>query len=395
MYRVPQRSDPRRRRPASLRAGAILIAAAILLPLPLDAQVVRVARAENLRIEPNGALIGTLEPGVELRLIETRDTWVQAEIEGWVWARSLQVADQGELDVVVSLEGGENLRERPQGPALAFLQEGAFLEELERIPGWILVRRRGWIWRASIEIDESVTLPATIERIGSEGPPASAGPTTAAPTTAAPDPAAGEQAESSGAASSTAGGPAGTAVDSVGASAVRPFTIDPGTVVRRAPDGDTLTVVEEPGRVAVVGSEGGWARVLIEGWVRLPEGMQVALSAAGAMSDGAGGLSLADVVANPAVATGALVAWELQFISLERASPGRPEFTEGEAYLLMRPATEGTGRFVYVVVPESAVEAAEEFVPLERLEVRGRVRTGASAVTGGPVLELVEMTRRR
>ena len=186
--------------------------------------------------------------------------------------------------------------------------------------------------------------------------------------------------------------------DSAAVPTVRPFRIESGTVVRRAPDGDTLAVVDEPGRVAIVGSEGEWARVLIEGWVRLPEGTAVPETGGGLPtgSRAAGdGLSLEDVVRDPAMAVGSLVTWELQFISLERAGQGRPEFAEGEAYMLTRPSGEGTGRFVYVVVPEAAVEEAGEFVPLERLEVRGRIRTGASAVTGGPVLDLVEMTRRR
>jgi hypothetical protein len=346
-------------------------------PATLGAQVVRVANGENLRVEPNGGLIGALEAGTELRLVETRDTWVQAELEGWVWARSLQVVDRDGLDLVVSLEGGENLRERPQGAALAFLQEGALLEELERIPGWILVRRRGWIWRASVEIDESVTLPVETGRVGTGMSLDSTPPSTSGPDSTAPAP-----------------GAQGAGGDSTNVSAIRPFRIEPGTVVRRTPDGDTLAVVDEPGRVAIVGSEGAWARVLFEGWVRLPEGVEVG-PVAGPARSGADGLSIEDVVANPGSAAGALVTWELQFISLERAGAGRPEFSAGEAYLLMRPAREGTGRFVYVVVPESAVQGAQAFVPLQRLEVRGRVRSGASPVTGGPVLDLVEMTRRR
>lgn len=379
MYRVPQRYDPRRGWVAALLACLSLASLSLLSPAVAEAQVVRTTRAENLRIEPNGALIAALEPVTELRLLETRDTWVHAELEGWVWARSLQVVDRDGFDLVVSLEGGENLRERPQGPALAFLQEGALLEELERIPGWILVRRRGWIWRASVEIDESVQLPVETARPGS-GAPAGAG--------------SGGEARTPPASSPAPAGTGATGVDSAGMSAVRPFRIEPGTVVRRTPDGDTLAVVDEPGRVAIVGSEGEWARVLIEGWVRLPEGTEVRPTGDRPPA-GPGGLGLDDVVADPASATGALVTWTLQFISLERAGTGRPEFSQGEAYLLMRPASEGTGRFVYVVIPESAVEQAEDFVPLERLEVVGRIRTGASAVTGGPVLDLVEMTRRR
>lgn len=399
MYCVLQRSDPPVRWIAALLACLLLA-----LPASLDAQVVRLQTPENFRIEPNGALLGALEAGIELPLRDTRDTWVEAELEGWVWARSLQVVDRDGFDLVVSAEGGENIRERPQGAELGRLEEGALLQELERIPGWILVRRRGWVWRASVEIDETVeTRPAA---------PVGAGASAQTPTSGA------GSSEPAGATGGAAGqGADGTpsadrAADSVAALAVRPFTIEPGTVVRRSPDGETLAVVEEPGRVAVVGSEGEWARVLIEGWVRLPEGTTVSPVAGGPPSSSAGTdprsgsalsspgsppstLGIEGVVADPSAAAGATVEWDLQFISLERAGPGRPEFSEGEAYLLMRPAGEGTGRFVYVVIPDANVATAEDFVPLERLAVRARVRTGASTVTGGPVLDLIEMTRRR
>ncbi|HKK93706.1 MAG TPA: hypothetical protein VJ925_09735, partial [Longimicrobiales bacterium] len=353
MHRVLQRSGP----PG--RCIAALLACLLLLPLSADAQVVRLQGPENFRIEPNGALLGALEAGIELPLRDTRDTWVEAELEGWVWARSLQIVDRDGFDLVVSAEGGENIRVRPQGAELGRLDEGALLEELERIPGWILVRRRGWIWRASVEIDETVETPVET-RPSAQSPP---------PDVPADQPEAGSD-------TSRGTSPGSSADDPAGVLPVRPFTIEPGTVVRRSPGGETLAVVEEPGRVAIVGSEGEWARVLIEGWVRLPEGTIVPpMAGASPTTSGppvragsaASGLGIDDVVANPEAALGTAVEWELQFISLERAGPGRPEFAEGEAYLLMRPAGAGTGRFVYVVIPDASVPAAEDFVPLERL----------------------------
>lgn len=388
MHCVLQRSDPPGR-----WITALLACLLFALPASSHAQAVRLQTSENLRIEPNGALLGALEAGVELPLIDARDTWVEAELEGWVWARSLQVDARDGFDLVVSLEGGENIRARPQGPALGRLEEGTLLEELERIPGWILVRRRGWIWRASVEIDE--TAEVALETRPATGPPQ--------PNTGGAD-----SREESGATGVAPGASGRDAPSEVLGSlpTVRPFRVEPGTVVRRAPGGDTLALVEEPGRVAIVGSEGEWARVLIEGWVRLPEGTTLPAGSAapqtsaesGSMTapgGGPSGLSLDAVASDPTAAQGAMVEWDLQFISLERAGPGRPDFSEGEAYLLMRPAGEGTGRFVYVVVSDANVEVAEDFVPLERLGVRARIRSGASAVTGGPVLDLIEMTRRR
>ncbi|MDT8370339.1 MAG: hypothetical protein RQ745_14115, partial [Longimicrobiales bacterium] len=107
------------------------------------------------------------------------------------------------------------------------------------------------------------------------------------------------------------------------------------------------------------------------------------------------GLTLEEVRADPVGSRGAIVTWELQKISLERADAGRVEFAAGEPYLLMRPADLGTGRFVYVTIPEGSVQDAQDFAPLERFTVRGRVRAGASPITGGPVIELIEMVRSR
>jgi len=319
---------------------------------------------DNFRVEPNQAVIATLDVGTRLAWVQTLDTWIEADLEGWVWTQSLQASDRDGYDLVVSASGGENIRERPQGDVLARLEEGTLLEELERIPGWILVRRRGYVWGASAQIDESASVPLDVGSVS-----------TPAQRTAPSD-------------------EANSTEETRSAGASEPFAVTPGTVVRVAPGGDTLLRVTDDARVAIVGSEGGWARILVEGWVRIPEGASVDARPE-AMPAGPEGPEIAAVLADPTGSVGAIVSWELQFISLERASELRTEFTPDEPYLLMRPTGESTGRFVYVAVPEANVAEAENFVPLERFTVRGRVRSGASAVSGGPVLDLIEMTRRR
>jgi hypothetical protein len=86
------------------------------------------------------------------------------------------------------------------------------------------------------------------------------------------------------------------------------------------------------------------------------------------------------------------VSWELQFISLERAERIRTDFFEGEPFLLTRPV-EGEGPFVYVAVPTRRLGELEGLVPLERITVTGRIRVGASALTGSPILDLVDLQR--
>jgi len=77
---------------------------------------------------------------------------------------------------------------------------------------------------------------------------------------------------------------------------------------------------------------------------------------------------------------------------MERAEKIRTDFYEGEPFLLARTSTSGRS-FVYVAVPPDRLGAVEGLIPLERVNVVGRIRTGAAALTGNPILDLIELTR--
>lgn len=335
------------------RWSRVSAAALTLLVLPLipaagvDAQAGRaeVAQEENLRAEPNGVVVAVLEPGLSLELVRESGNWAEVVVEGWVWAESLLARSGGSYDLTVSADGGENLRSRPQGTIVARLEEGTLLEELERRPGWIRVRRQAWIWKASIDVD------------------------------AAPVPEA--------AAGSDAGGGRGSATP--GASSA--FRAGVASPVLTSPDGDTLALLRPGSELAVTGRQGNWARVRVEGWVWSPPG-EVSEGEAG---EAALNITLADVLGAPEAYVGRLVTWELQFVSLEAAEVVRTDFYEGEPFLLTRPAGQAATRFVYVAVPPEQIAAAQRLTPLERIRVVGRIRTGASALTGAPILDLVEL----
>ena len=53
------------------------------------------------------------------------------------------------------------------------------------------------------------------------------------------------------------------------------------------------------------------------------------------------------------------------------------------------------GSYVYVALPPEQLALALTLTPLERIAVLGRVRVSASALTGSPILELVELRRTR
>jgi hypothetical protein len=309
--------------------------------------VARVRTSENIRRVPNGEVLARVEPGATFTVVGRQDRWLQVDMEGWVWSRSLQVTDEDGFDLTVSEAQGENLRAAPSGGILARLGRGMLLEELDRSPGWIQVRRRAWVWAESV-VETSVTAPTG--------------------AVAAPAPTSGPAAQRPGGFA-----PAGAA----------------GSAVLSAPGGDTLAHMAPGTEMEVVGREGSWARVRLEGWTWMPP-----TEAAPAEAAPEKPLTPDDLSAAPGAYRGRVVEWRLQFISVEHAEKVRTDFFEGEPFLLTR-FGDGDGPFVYVALPPDRIPESEGLVPLERLRVTGRIRTGASSLTGTPIIDLVALERVR
>jgi len=303
---------------------------------------------ENIRIEPQGTVLARVQPGTSLQVTDRQERWAQVDLEGWVWARSLQERDGGDFELVVSAAQGENLRDAPSGEIIGRLNPGMLLEELDRSPGWIHVRRRAWIWAASL-----------VEASDEAGRPPDA--------------------------------PSQSPVPSRPASRPSGFTAagENGAAILTAPDGDTLARTVPRAELAVLAQEGSWVRVRVEGWVWMPPSETPLPAAATDLS-----LTPADVTAAPAQHRGRVVSWEVQFISLERAESVRTDFYEGEPFLLTRYGGPD-GAFVYVAVPPDRTQEVEGLVPLERIAVTARVRTGASSLTGTPIIDLIQLERVR
>jgi hypothetical protein len=317
------------------------------LATPASAQQSAVVRSEeNIRAEPNGQIIGRALPGTRLTVEGREDRWVQVTFEGWVWLPSLRSRSGGSFNLTVSAADGENLRDEPRGRIAARLDPGTLLVEEERITGWARVKRTAWIWGPSVAIQQPDPTPV-----------AAASPS--APRAAAPPPAESRWIR---------GGPAGSPILS-------------------APDGDTLARSAAGAELRVVGREGNWARVQVDGWVWSPEGAD-----ASSRPGGTDPASVEAVSSDPARYRGRVVSWTLQFIALERAERVRTDFFQGEPYLLTR-AGSGEGMFVYVAVPPERMADIQGLTPLERVQVVGRVRTGAAELTGSPILDLVEIRR--
>lgn len=330
--------------PSSLRALALVAMVAIAPAGSASGQSnARVRASENVRGAPNGEILARLEPGATLAVSGRQDRWLQVEMEGWIWERSLQRSSQEGFDFVVSEPQGENLRDAPSGTILGRVGRGTLLQEVERRPGWIRVRRSAWIWSQSV-VETSTAEP-------SEARPA---------------------------------GPAARAPGTVVSSGTR------GVALLAAPDGDTLARAVGGTDLEVVSRAGNWVRVRLEGWAWLPR------SDTGGAPESAQPQPLTpeDLTREPEAHRGRVVSWDLQFISLERAEKVRTDFFEGEPFLLTRFGG-AEGAFVYVALTPERARELQGLVPLERLRVTGRVRTGSSSLTGTPVLDLLTLERLR
>lgn len=338
----------------SMRSATATLLVVVGFPIVSSAQQATVRIEENFRAEPDGSILGTLEPGTPLAVESRQGGWTEVTVTGYVYIPSLQVWTEGGFELVVSAEEGENLRAEPAGPVLGRLTRGALLEEVRRLPGWIEVRRTGWIWTGSIDGGGTVA---------AEPAPAPV-PTTLPPS--AP----------------------------VASQAPEVVRAGPGaSPLLTGPGGDTLAALGRGTPLEVLARDGDWARVRLEGWVSLP-----GLAAEPAASDPDGArsaiVSVADLIRDPASYEGRVVEISLQFVSLERADQIRTDFDEGEPFLLTR-SPDGQRTFVYVAVPPGSLSDAEGLSPLEMIRVTGRVRDGASTLTANPIIDMISVSIER
>jgi hypothetical protein len=305
----------------------------------LAQNVATVRVEENLRAAPQGTIIGRLMEGTALPVVRVEGNWVLVNVQGWVWTQSLQSTDRQGFDLTISASPRENLRAEPSGPILGRLLEGALLNREEDIPAWTRVSREAWVWGQSLDLEDRSgqsrisTPPASGDwwRSGSGGAP-----------------------------------------------------------VLTGPDGDTLALTRPGTELAVLARQGNWVRVRLEGWAWAPAGRDADSVDVSVVTN----VTAEEVSGDPESYRGAVVEWELQFVSMEEAERVRTDFYEGEPFLLTR-ANAQSRVFVYVAIPPERLSEVEGLIPLERIRVVGRIRTGAAALTGNPILDLLELTRLR
>jgi len=317
----------------------------------------RVTRRENFRREPrpDGRLLASVSEGAELMGRETRSGWVEVTLEGWIWRQSLRPIDTTEYDYEVSAGSGENLRARPNGPILARLSTGFWLQEVETAGEWVKVKRVGWMWGRSLEL--AAVLPEL-----------------------AREPTVGEGAGST---------PARRETETSGGS--RP-TIDRAvtlgrSAMRAVPGGDTTAVLAGGAPLTILARSGPWVRVRSEGWVHESNLRPVS-------TDVLVGVSGAEVRAQPERFEGRVLRWTVQLLAVRTSDGLREGIPTGQRYILARGPLPEAG-FVYVLLDDEHREEIDRLSPLAELLVLVRVKVGCDMYLCHPVVELIEMSVRK
>jgi hypothetical protein len=123
-----------------------------ILAVPARAQrsVIIQRDSEAFLTEPGGVRLGRLAAGVRLQATGSRSGHTQVTLDGWIWRESVRPQQRDGHTLAVSASGEENVRDEPNGAVVARLVSGALLDEVERRGGWVHVRRTGWMASAGL-----------------------------------------------------------------------------------------------------------------------------------------------------------------------------------------------------------------------------------------------------
>lgn len=312
-----------------------------------------VTASTELRAAPRGASLATVRAGTELRVRERRGAVSRVTLEGFIH-RDLIGGRRDSFALSVRAPSGAKLRASPaeNGRTLATLRDGMGLTQLSRAGDWVRVRRVGWIASSRLRTGPE---PETREQAGSVE-------TAQAPAPVSP-------------------------VRPAEPQIVGGLTPTKQTLLRLAPEGDSLGGVR-PGTVLVpLARERDWIRVRLEGWVREAE-LQAVDSTVQTR------LSAADLRADPDGTRGVIVRWNVQVLSpIQRADVLRRELAQNEPYVIAR-GPDAESALLYLAVPPSMLDAVSAIAPLTGVVITARVRTGRSSPVGVPILDLVSIVRR-
>jgi hypothetical protein len=180
---VPQSSPPIIRLPASLCLGLALAG-------PLIAQsAVRLASDVPLLKDPGGVTLASLNAGTRVVPGRASGEFVEITLHGWIFTASTRAEKREGFDLAATT--AENIRAEPDGAVLARTSPGALLTRVTRRGGWTEVRRTGWVRRSllataparkpvAVQTTPPPRTPVVTAKADTQRPPASLTPVPAA-----------------------------------------------------------------------------------------------------------------------------------------------------------------------------------------------------------------------
>ena len=386
-------STPMRSILRSAAVAALLSASLAILAVPLVAQT-RVKTPSAVLAAPNGRAIGSVHPGLQVRVLETRGSYARVSVGGFVERGRL--SDQrtsagtrvGSRPAVLRTRGAAAARSVASFDAGTKVSVG----DAPAPKGWVRVSREAWVLRSALDRPAEATAsrsPTRRTADASKGePPArktSAGEVAASKPSADKPTSPAAVVAPTGNAASPPGVPATSAISALTSdSALSPTA---NVALRAAPDARALATVAPGATLIPLARERGWVRVRLEGWV--PERDLTPSDTAIRTA-----VSAADLRADPVGSRGKTVRWSVQILATQKADVLRRDLAPDETYLLARgPAEENA--LLYLVVPPSLMAATKSIPELSQAMITARVRTGRSELVGVPILDLVTITSRK
>ena len=378
----------------------ILAALALLAALwsPLSAQS-RVKTPSAVLAAPNGRTIGSVRPGVELRVIETRGSYAKVAVRGYVERAALSAQGGSGSPRVGSRSAVLRVRAASTGRSVASFDAGTrvTLGTGSAPKGWVRVSREGWVLRSALETP-AAAVTARAARGKRTPAPASNAPSAARRSSAgdvAPRVgAARKPPESTTPTTTKVAAPKAVATTPMPAAPTVANTLSDSTLsptsnvaLRAAPDARPLATIVPGASLVPLARDRGWVRVRLEGWV--PE-RDVTLADTSVKSN----ISAADLRADPQGSRGKIVRWNVQVLASQKADALRRDLNPDETYLLARGPDEENA-LLYLVVPPALLPIAKSIPELSQALIAARVRTGRSELVGVPILDLLTLVPRK
>jgi hypothetical protein len=371
-----------------------LAALALLFTLrsPLSAQS-RVKTPSAVLAAPNGRAIGSVRPGVELRVIETRGSYAKVAVGGYVERAALSARGGSASPRVGNRSAVLRVRAASTARSVASFDAGTrvTLGTAAAPKGWVRVSREGWVLRSALETPAAAVAartapgkrtPFTASKAPGAARRSSAGDVASRDGTARKPPESPPPATK--AAATTPPPTAPTVANTLSDSTLSPTS---NVALRAAPDARPLATVAPGASLVPLARDRGWVRVRLEGWV--PE-RDVTLADTSVRSN----ISAADLRADPQGSRGKVVRWNVQVLASQKADALRRDLNPDETYLLARGPDEENA-LLYLVVPPALLPIAKSIPELSQALIAARVRTGRSALVGVPILDLLTLVPRK